>query len=171
MGEKESLMPKPQLQPDYRQWLSKQDAARALDCSTKTIEQLVHRGQLQQAFWKRPETGVKIAVIHPGDVERLRKERNPAAAPFVMPPAEAPQSRLPARVLRGPLAELLRALAENSAKQPEVDLRHRVYLTIREASAYTGLPAAELRRLVRDGSLKIWPHGRWRVRRTDLEAL
>lgn len=72
--------------PDYSSWLTKQQAADAIGCSTKLVEQFAKERKIQSAKWKRPQTGARIAVYHPADVKRLRKARNPGAEPFVMPP-------------------------------------------------------------------------------------
>src|ERR1700688_5103207 len=71
--------------PDYSHWLTKQQAAEAIGVSTKTIEKLAAEGQFEQAYWRRPQTGAKVSVFHPEEVERIRRERNPGAKPFMMP--------------------------------------------------------------------------------------
>src|SRR4051794_37979337 len=73
-------------QPDYSQWPTKQQAAAILDCSTKTVETFADERKLNAVLWKRPTGGPRIMVYHPGDVEVLRRERNPdSPSTFVMP--------------------------------------------------------------------------------------
>jgi hypothetical protein len=102
--------------PDYSHWLTKQQAAEAIGVSTKTIEKLAAEGQFEQAYWRRPLTGAKVSVYHPDEVERIRRERNPGAKPFVLPEEEKQSSGdvsiAPQLVATLPQAEnLLTALA------------------------------------------------------------
>lgn len=82
----------------YTDWLTKEEAATALQVSTKTVEKFAAEGKLHSAMTKNPETGANRVVIHPRDVEKLRKERLPDAKPFVLPKdrdgaAEQPATR------------------------------------------------------------------------------
>jgi hypothetical protein len=170
--------------PDYSAWPTKAQAADAIGVSTKTIEKLAFKRELQQALWHRPGGGPAIVVYHPGDVERLRKERNPDAAAFVMPaPADAsgesPTTK--AVAVRQPSAEaFMQALVAGlvgagTSKTPDVRLAERLYLSLREAAEYTGLGTAHLHRLIASGKLKplkgAGPRGADVVRRADLEKL
>jgi hypothetical protein len=40
------------------------------------VEKLTSEQQIRLAYWRRPETGEKLCVYDPDDVERIRKERN-----------------------------------------------------------------------------------------------
>jgi DNA-directed RNA polymerase specialized sigma24 family protein len=186
------------LRSDLSAWYPKAEAARVIGCSEKLIEQLARKrgkDKLQQAMYRRPGGGPRIAVYHPGDVERIAKERN-ENKPHVMAPPEAsdpvdgfldrihPDVPLPLELAKDeptpppPLAvslavAFLRALykiSENSQKVtlPPSELRFVAYLSSREARAYSGLPVSTIRRLARDG--KIAKIGRL-YRRADLEAL
>lgn len=171
--------------PDYSTWLTKQQAADAIGVSTKTIEKFTDDGKLQQAEWKRPEGGPRIVVYHPRDVERLSKERNPDAHPFVLPAAdEKPAAHTSKAVaVRQPNTEqFMQALAaavggasQNSQKQAEVRLAERLYLTIEQAADYTGLGVGYLRRQISEGKLELMkgagPRGADVLRRKDLETL
>ena len=170
---------------DYSTWLTKQQAADAIGVSTKTIEKFADDKKLQQAEWKRPEGGPRIVVYHPRDVERLRKERNPEAPPFVLQAADekpaAPASK--AVAVRQPNPEqFMQALAaavgtasQNSQKRAEVSLAERLYLSLAEAAEYTGLGVGYLRRQIAEGKLALvkgaGPHGADVLRRADLEKL
>lgn len=172
---------------DYSTWLTKQQVADAIGVSTKTVEKLADQKKLQQAYWRRPETGAKIVVYHPADVDRIRKERNPDAQPFVVPPvaaaaaAGAGQSTTAdlARVPAGNVVERLFHALANSAESGsqnsqthQVRVAERLFLKIPEASAYSGLPQAHLRTLIGEGKLTALKTGAgWRIRRTDLEKL
>ncbi len=173
--------------PDYSLWLTKAQAAEAIGCSTKTIEQLAQKGKIEQAEWKRPETGARIAVYHPDDVNRVRKERNPEAKPFVLPAAgvsESPNSAAlipraspaadPGAFLKA-LAALVSQKSEKPAETPPVALSERAFLTIPEAAAFTGLGEGYIRRQIKAGNLKplkgAGRHGADVIRRKDLEEL
>jgi excisionase family DNA binding protein len=168
---------------DYSTWLTKTQAADAIGVSTKTVEKFADDGKLQQAEWKRPGGGPRIAVYHPRDVERLRKARNPGAEPFVLPAAvdERPSADK-AVAVRQPGAErfmqVLAATMANSANSQNlagVRLAERPFLRIGEASEYTGLGVAFLRRWIAEGKLKLikgaGQHGADVLRRADLDKL
>jgi excisionase family DNA binding protein len=170
-------------QPDFSEWLTKQQVATLLECSTKSVEKFAQEGKLHTTHWRRPGGGPKIAVYHPGDVERLRAAR--VGDPFVMPaPVNSQQSanlsekepqesrilRLFAAILQDAKSQKLLEPSKKSRK-PEVPIKDRVYLTMQEAAAYAGLPERRLRRLVADGKLPADREGHMRVRRTDLDKL
>ena len=163
---------------DYSTWLTKQQAAAAIGCSTKTVEKLAQSRQLQQAS-RRSGTGAHVAVYHPEDVERIRQERNPEAPAFVLPAgAEAGGNGNSALVVAPrPVEELLRALlaaiqhvSENS-QNGHVALSERLFLSVPEAAAVSGLSRAHLRRLIKAGELPTMKGARRCIRRRDLEAL
>ncbi len=170
---------------NYSHWLTKQQAAEAIGCSTKTVEQLAKQQRLHKQYWKRPETGAKVSMYHPDDVAVLRKERNPAAEPFVVP-ERSENSQKPATTalalaqqtpqqLMQVFAGMLAAASQNSETPPEVRLPDRLYLTVREAAAFAGLGEGYLRRLIKDGRLALLRHagrkGADVIRRADLEKL
>jgi len=167
---------------DYKHWMSKPAAAAAIGCSPKTIEALSKAGQLHQAYWKRPETGATIVVYHPSDVERIRKERNPAGAEAFPVPDQAPAASTALVAPPTSPEQFIRALvalaggSENSAKHSQkhsdVRLAERLFLTISEAAEFSGLPKVHLRRLLAAGTLQALKTGRgWRVRRHNLEDI
>jgi hypothetical protein len=177
---------------DYSGWPTKQQAADALAVSTKKIEALAKDGKLQQAMWRRPGGGARIAVYHPEDVARIAQERQPAASAFVLPAAGTSQasngnghgalvsidtSLAPAPPqpdddsLRLLFAAALRAVTSQSS---EKSISHLSILTLAQAEAASGWPQKELRRCIAAGTL-VPVCGRsartWRIRRRDLEAL
>jgi len=174
--------------PDYSTWLTKQESALRLNVSTKMVEKWANEKRLQHAKWKRPEGGARIAVYHPDDVQRLARERNPDAEPFVLP-AEA-ADRKPtngsaaahAIAVRQPSEQqLLQALAafagasQSSQTQRRVSLDKQLYLTLSEAAEFTGLGVGYVRRLVTEGKLALvkgaGPRRADVLRRVDLEKL
>lgn len=59
---------------------------------------------------------------------------------------------------------------ETAAERIEV-LRHKLFLTIQEATEYSGLPEAVVRRLIAQEVLPAVKTGSWRIKRTYLEVL
>jgi excisionase family DNA binding protein len=161
--------------PDYSSWLTKQQAAEAIGVSTKTIEKLADEKKIQQVYWKRPETGARAAMYHPGDVARVRKERNPGAEAFVVPSGSVPELTPPTPSVDGfahALVQAVKKASENSERQGSVRIAERLFLTYAEAAQYSGLPQSHIRRLVAEGNLEALRTGAgWRIRRRDLEKL
>jgi excisionase family DNA binding protein len=163
--------------PNFSNWLTKQQAADAIGVSTKTVETLAKEKRLQQAYRKRTETGAKIRVFNPDDVAALRKERNPDAEPFVLQ-AQMPVTSLLAPAspagLRSPVFDqVLQAIAAAArSNQSEVRIVDRLYLSIIDASQYSGLPQSHLRRLIAVKKLPALKTGSgWRIRRKDLDKI
>jgi excisionase family DNA binding protein len=178
---------------DYATWLTKQQAADALNVSTKTIEQLTQKGQIQQGRWRRPTGGPELAVYHPDDVARLVQERRPGPAPFVLPATAAGNghgagngtlatSRQPdedaRRVVAAGLSELLGAVrlltsetSQTSERSEKSEKPAPLFLSLPEAAAATGLSEAYLRRQIAEGKLPAVRDRGWRIRRKDLEQL
>jgi excisionase family DNA binding protein len=164
---------------DFVGWLTKQEAANAIGVSTKTVEKLAADGRLHQG--KRAQLGrPPAAVYHPDDVETLRRERNPGGAPFLLPRlAETSQKLSPTSQMSTVEAfiESFRTFISHSTQTSSngsvpVRIPERVFLSLTEASAYSGLPRTHLRVLMRDGKLAAIRTGRgWRIRRIDLESL
>lgn len=183
----------------YSDWLTKKQTADALGVSTKTVEKFAADKLLQFVMTKNPATGATMVKYHPRDVRKLRKERMPDAAPFVLPPdgtvkilrsddndppaitaAGAELMELPARAggigaaLVKTLAEgMTRATAQMFERQANaVPLYRRLYLTRAEAAQYSGLPLSEIMLRVKSRELPAIRTGRgWRIRRRDLEEL
>lgn len=164
---------RPQLAKDLSAWLTKEQTREILQVSLRTLDSFVTEGKLQTA--KRPQPGKPPATVYyPGDVEQLRKERQPAA--HVLPAdstqlarsvAETAQSGLADRVIV-PLSFVEEAL-QHWQKRPEPP---RLFLTIQEASHLSGLTQTYLRRAIANGLLPLFKDGRrLRIRRKDLEGL
>lgn len=146
-------------------WLTKQEAATALGVSFRTLDKFVADGKLQSS--KRNQPGKPPATVyHPGDVEQIRKERQP-----------------PAHTLPAVRATLREAVAE-TAQKPPLDgflawLREghapplpKLFLTIKEASHLSGLTQTYLRWAIHKEILPVIRDGRrLRIRRKDVEGL
>jgi len=179
--------------PDYSTWLTKQQAADHLGCSTKTVEQFAKDRKIEQAVWRRDGRGMPLAVYDPSDVARIAAERRGEAVPFVLPAVgngnghgagamavTAPAGLELQRTLASGLAEFAAALravgvstSQSSESSQSSQRFEKIFLTLQEASAVSGLPQVDLRRLIQDGALphRLTGRGGIRIRRKDLEAL
>lgn len=153
---------------DTSGWLTKQQAADAIGVSTKTVEQLALRKEIEQGKRIRPGRPA-IAVYNPQDVERVSKERNPDAVPFVLPPA-APGEAVSTEIARTSqnFPNLLEAALLQAVQRPAAP---RLFMGVDEASEYSGLPKSYLKELIREGKIGLKTGAGWRIRRADLEAL
>jgi hypothetical protein len=174
--------------PDYSTWLTTQHAAQALGVSVKSLQSFAKAGKLQTARYQRPDR-IYETRYHPDDVERLRKERNPEAEPFVLPAVEKPtRALIRTAQANGRLDEVdnyirfLEALkgAVSHGQRDTVRSQDKIFLTMPEAVKLSGLPDAVLRRMIHDfrdcvvGAKRlgaIMTGQGWRIRRKDLEAL
>jgi len=167
---------------DLSAWLTKAQAADALQVTTKTVEQFAKDGKLQQARYRRPTGGPELAVYHPGDVARLATQRLPGPLPaFLVPDPPAPPPPASTALQRPPVPPLptgedvlrlvfaaAHALHGDTASQTS----EKLWLTIREAAALSGLPTRDLRHLIKAGRLRHFRTARAgvRIRRHDLQA-
>jgi len=174
--------------------LTKQQAADRIGVTTKTIERLTADGKLHPTRWRRPTGGPELVVYDPDEVDRIAQARQPGpAAPILVPVTKAlptngngrPSSgtdeapaRVPAPVSSqlpaiGSGEEFFRVLVAAAGRVlSETSQTPTLYLTIAEAAAVSGLSRAYVTRACEAGTLKAIRDGRrWRIRRTDLEAL
>jgi hypothetical protein len=170
---------------DLSSWLPKATVAAILECSTKWVERFERDGKLQRGDWKNPATGRPMAVYHPGDVERLRAARKPDGAAFVVSPLPAPvapwnagaarssrghsQKQDGAFLVNRAAVELAGLLSANSQKV--LSLKEKLFLTLVEASEYSGLPKAVLLAEIKAGLPARRTGAGWRFKRSDLEKL
>jgi excisionase family DNA binding protein len=168
----------------YDSWLTKEQAADAIGGSTKMVERLAAEGKIQQAHTQRQGRGAYRTVYQPDDVARIASERRPGPTAFVLPAGVTAPSNgnghhgSTALQVAGPELtssgeDLLRAFAVALRSMSETsETRETLFLTIAEAAAVSGLPAADLKRAIAAGELPARQTGRggWRIRRRDLEA-
>ena len=162
---------------DYSGWFTKVEAATRAGVTTKTIERWAAEGKLQQASRRQPH-GPRLAVFHPGDVERLARELNPALPPFVEPVAAAPDDAPGPLVPRedvpawlAPVLALAQAhlsrMSETSQTPPEP-----LYVDTATARARTGLGLRVLHAARRAGTVRARrTGGQWVWRAADFPQL
>ena len=144
-------------------WFTKSQAAAFLQVSEKTIERLARKGEIRRETRKRP--GVRPSPVYsPEDLDRVKNAQTPQVA--VLPP-QAEAVGVPALVPRVDLPSFLKSLLSGA----DVPLRDKLFLTVKEAVRFSGLPESTIRRLLRSGKLPGIKTGGWRIRRADLEEL
>jgi excisionase family DNA binding protein len=151
----------------YEEWQTKAEVRSQTGISERTLERKIQAGELRREFRNVPERK-PIAILHPEDVKKLtdktltpipmKKAANGAKANGVNNGGMVPHTGKP------DLAALLAAL---SPSRPTV--KDRLYLTIPEASDYSGLPQSFLRAKVHTKALPALKAGGWRIKRSDLE--
>ena len=145
-------------------WLTKTQAASVLQVSEKTIERLARKGEIRRETRKR--TGARsLPVYSPEDLERVKAEQIPQVA--VLPP-QAEAGEVPAVVPRVDLPSFLQALIPGTG---DVPVKDKLFLTVKEAVRYSGLPESTIRRLLRGGKLPAIKAGGWRIPRQALEEM
>ena len=145
-------------------WFTKSQAAAFLQVSEKTVERMAHKGEIRRETRKRP--GVRPSPVYsPEDLDRVKAAQIPQVA--VMPP-QAEAGGVPALVApRMDLPSLLQSFVTG----PDVPLKDKLFLTVKEAVRFSGLPESTIRSLLRSGKLPGFKAGGWRIRRADLEEL
>ena len=144
-------------------WFTKSQAAAFLQVSEKTIERLARKSAIRRETRKRP--GVRPSPVYsPEDLDRVKAAQVPQVV--VMPP-QAEAGGVPALASRLDLPSFLQSLVTGA----DVPLRDKLFLTVKEAVRFSGLPESTIRRLLRSGKLPGFKAGGWRIRRVDLEEL
>jgi len=179
--------------PDLSTWLPIADAAARIGCSTRTVERLAAAKKLE-ARLRRQDGTPPVMVLSPESVAEVAATRRREAAPFVLPsipagngnghgrPVEHIESTLvPSGIQRRPADDLFRqfvTLAIQALQSPpsppvaEKVAESRLFLTIPEAAAVSGLSRAYLRRKCQEGWAGAFKDGStWKLRKVDLETL
>lgn len=178
--------------PDYSTWLTTSQTAAALKVTERTVARLVQRGKLHPKKVRIPgrqdtplfDPAEIATYLGTDEPEQFALEPKKAALPVAVP---APP---PATADAGQLAAFLAMLADQitarisqtvsgqlAERDTRVPISQRLYLTLAEASAYTGLPRGYLQQLIDAGQLRAVEVGksgkgtRRRVARADLDAL
>ena len=146
------------------EWFTKSQAAAVLQVSEKTVERMARKGEIRRETRKRP--GLRpLPVYSPEDLERVKAAQVPQVA--VLPP-QAEAGGVPALA---PRALELPSFLQSLVNGADVPLRDKLFLSVKEAVRFSGLPESTIRRLLRGGKLPGVKAGGWRIRRVDLEEL
>src|SRR4051812_36175605 len=137
----------------YDDWLTKAETKERTGISERTLERLIHEDKVRHEYRRIP--GRKpLTIIHPEDVAELEVKT------AKMVPGSLPVPKPPVR----DMAELLAALA------PRLTIDKKLYLTLKEASEFSGLPITYLKRAIKEKLLPAVKIPHYRIRRDDLEA-
>lgn len=157
-------------------WYTKDEAAKKLGRSVKTIERLADRKQIEQRM--RPRIGGNdIAVFNPKEIDRLAQEMT-ALDPVIDPPPVPAVAQESTTALSPADSDItaafdIRRFAEaiRVMDAQAVPLAQKPRVTLREAVAL-GFQAEDLRNRVKAGTLEnVGTAHRYRFRRRDLDAL
>lgn len=148
---------------DLSNWLTTAQTCAALQISPRTLDNRCKAGTGPERQ-NRPRVGLKPeAVYRPEDVERLSSSK-----PHVM----AESSALVPRAGVVPVSEILAMIKAADQRPSEQSPRPpALYLTLPEASAYTGLTMGFLRRLIAAGKLQAIQDVFLKVRRSELDDI
>ena len=149
-------------------WKTQAEAAEILKCSQKTIGRMAGQKKIQRVLRRVP--GRKpMPVFNPDDIEALRAEMM-QVEPF--PVKERGEGKALARQTSQDRVDLLaQLLADRIPPAPAVPVAQKVFLNLKEAAEYSGMPKAWLMREIKNGKIKTIKSGGWRIRRSDLEQL
>ena len=145
-------------------WFTKSQAAAFLKLSEKTVERLAAKGDLRRATRKR--SGIRpLPVYDPADLQQIKDLQTPHVEIVTQADPQQQQSALV------PRSDLLPSLLQNLFPSDNLPLRDKLYLTLKEAARFAGLPQATIRRLIHAAKLPAVKAGGWRIKRSDLEQL
>jgi excisionase family DNA binding protein len=148
---------------DFSNWIPKADVANSLGVAERTIDRKIKKLRLRVA--QRDVPGRRpIIVLHPDDAETLRAQTVPAVP---MEPDQSNGTEVAVRSALPPAARELVAAVLGTTPYPPRPL----FLSLREASEYSGLPQAYLRRLIQQGELPAIASNGYRVSKKALEWL
>jgi len=161
-------------------FISKEEAGERLQLSTRRVLDLAKQGKIQSTRVIDPSLGKPVVRIHAGSVERyldIRQAHQSGHPPVLPAEPETPAISgivTPRRSARRRHAESNAWLTERAAGNYPEWHHIPLWLDLRQASAYSGLPAGILKRFVLSGELPalnvgVRRGGRWRIRRIDLE--
>jgi len=145
--------------PKKLELLTKQIAADRLELSIRRIIELSAAGVFTRHREFDPETKREAIMFDAAEIEAYRRDAATKPAP----------GALAVRPSRLPLDDYdIDDAADTGAG--------RLWLTLAEAAAYSGLPASHLLAEINSGELAardvgVRPGGHWRVRRLDLDAI
>jgi len=152
----------------YEDWLTKQEAAKELGCSTKTIERYASQGRIERKVRKRPRLR-PLPVYEPQDIVRLRAElEQEQSAPHVVEDGLPERTSLVKRRVSGPSMNDLFAMM---VPAPAVRITEKVFLNLKEATEFSGLSKGHLLELIHSGDLPARKRGLWIIKRSDIETL
>ena len=151
---------------DFSTWVPKQDACEQLGYSYRTLERKLIKLKLRTAQRDVPGRH-PITIIHPADFQRLKNQVIPATPALIE--HENGQELTPVTALPPVWRDFAAAVLGTLPYPPR-----KLFLSLREAADYSGLPQTDLERLIEAGELKAREVRKGRAKmisRRSLEAL
>jgi excisionase family DNA binding protein len=145
------------------EWLDKHEAAERLGISTRTVLALASAGKIKTQRIRDPKSNQVAVQFNAGDVERYGYERD-------HPKPE------PALAVQQQRAVCIPPQASHTPKYgSKYGVEPRLFLTIGEAAAYSGIPAGLLLDLIDGGEIRAIDakhrvRGGWLIARRVLDA-
>ena len=162
-------------QPDLSKWLSKFDAARLLGIGESTLDRRIKRTGCPEVRMRPRGNGLKPEpVCNPEDVARMAQEWKRAVT---IPSVSSVAPLLPRIDHLGP--SIIESLVggfgfavKSVADAAEAKQQRPLWLSLKQASAYTGLSMALLQRLASSGVgvVAVKDNG-WKFQRGSLDEL
>ena len=151
-------------------WKTQAEAAEILKCSQKTIGRMAAQKKLQRVMRRVPGEPEANAGF------QSRRHRGRSAWRW----SRSNRSRLKSGERSSPWTRqtsqdrfdlLAQLLADRISPARSVPVEQKVFLNLKEAAEYSGMPKAWLVREIKAGTFKAIKAGGWRIRRADLEQL
>ena len=154
-------------QTDLSTWPSKFETARLLGIGERTLDRQIKRTGCPEIRMRPRDSGRKPEpVCNPEDVQRIISERNRAVP---MPAETSMAVALPLRPAEVPaLARVFEAFGAIASRAPEPS---PLWLTLKQASVYSGLSMAILQRLASTRRVVAVKDNGWKIKRAALDGL
>jgi excisionase family DNA binding protein len=149
-------------------WLTKDEVMKMTGMSERTVERRVRDGDLRREYRSVP--GRKSTpFFHPDDVEKLvNKTRNPVVLKSV--PRRPTKDLVRQGGVKGvPAKTSPSRLLLPASIPPSMPIEKKLYLSLAEASLFSGLSKAFLRRLIEEKRLPAVKDKGYKIRRVALE--
>jgi excisionase family DNA binding protein len=141
-------------------WPTIPEAVEQTKISQRTLERRIEEGVIRTQ--KRPVPGRKpLVVLHPNDVADMAQRT-------LRPQVD--NGNLPIRQASPPIRQPDIAAALNALAAPRLALSEKIYLTVKEAAALSGLPVSHIRKQIRQGVIPAKRLAGWRILREDVVA-
>ena len=152
---------------DFSGWIAKVEAAKTLGIGIRTLERRIQEQGLRVAHRRIPNRK-PLAVLHPDDFAALQAEMMTATPAPVenRGPVENGSKELTVRPVSRSALEIV-ALMRAAQASPTLPL----FLDLKAAATYSGLPQSYLRELIQQKKLKAVNRAGWRISRHSLEKL
>ena len=151
-----------------------------LEKSDTSVERLVRNGDLESKLFPTPgRRPIRYYVVESVEKFKEREERRIAARPpsqfaktvtRLLKEKDRPESTSLALAVPDAAVTTLRELLKPFTAPKPVAVTEKLWLSLDEAAAYSGLARADLQRLIEVGTLAARKSGGWKILRKSLEA-